>query len=39
MASAVWIGLVVAIYLTVLPIADTIALRNLALACLLVCLA
>lgn len=39
MAPAAWTGLFVAIYLAVLPMADTIALRNLALACLLVCLA
>lgn len=39
MAPAAWTGLFAAIYLAVLPMADTIALRNLALACLLVCLA
>lgn len=35
---AVWTGLFAAIYLAVLPMADTIALRNVALFALLVCL-
>lgn len=39
LVPAAWTGLFTAIYLAVLPMADTIALRNLALACLLVCLA
>lgn len=36
---AIWTGLFAAIYLAVLPMADTIALRNVALLALLVCLA
>lgn len=35
---AVWTGLFAAIYLAVLPMADTIALRNVALLALLLCL-
>ena len=38
-APAVWVGLFAAIYLAVLPMADTIALRNTALLGLLLCLA
>lgn len=38
-SSTFWIGLLAAIYLAVLPMSDTIALRNLALLLLLGCLA
>ena len=37
--SALWTGFFAAVYLAVLPMADTIALRNVALLALLVCLA
>lgn len=36
---ALWVGLFAAIYLAVLPMADTIALRNVALLAVLICLA
>jgi O-antigen ligase len=37
--SASWVGLFAAVYLAVLPMADTIALRNIALLALLICVA